>query len=392
MRARALAGVVIVAALMSVGASAAHAVTIGALPSSEPSPCTIGETVWLAQTKAASADYAVPAGGGAITAWSTAFGEPGSGTGLLVFAQAGGKLSVLAGDAQTLPAPAPADHVNTFTLASPIVVQPGDLLGLYSPKALPADCIFAGTGEDEISAGTLAGFPASGTALTPLVNETGYLLDVSAEIQLIDGALAQSITPSNVVSGTPSVIKLTPTFTPVSAIPSTITDTLPTGLQLVAASASPGTCTAAGQTVTCQVGAEAGASVVIVVTAATTGTFTNSASLSIAPFTDANPTDNSASAALNVTAPAGISPGPPAVSNCRPFNLAGVKRSLAETIFKALDCTIGKVGEKSSKKVGKGLLISNSPSSGSLTAGAAISLVVSSGKPKQAKHKAKRKH
>src|SRR3712207_760440 len=68
---------------------------------------------------------------------------------------------------------------------------------------------------------------------------------------------------------------------PVNATGVTLTDTLPTGVTFVSATASQGSCSQSGGTVTCTIGAlnnRASATATIVVTPTTAGTLTNSVS------------------------------------------------------------------------------------------------------------------
>lgn len=163
---------------------------------------------------------------------------------------------------------------------------------------------------------------------------------------------------------------------------------------MVAAFASAGSCTVAGQAVTCTIsGLAPGASVPIgvIVSAPSVGTYADQASVA-AGLPDPTPADNLATATLTVTAPPIISgtPLPPPAPKCTVVSLAGAPLAVAKGVITALGCKVGKVTSKRSKKVAKGLVISTTPGAGSYAANTTVDIVKSSGKPKK-KHK-KKKH
>jgi hypothetical protein len=91
-------------------------------------------------------DYTVPAGGGAIDSWSimtsgatahTPFGL------VLARPQPGGSYEIIGSDAEMVPSPVPT--VSTFTLATPIDVQAGDMVGVQGSAASTVGCVFAGS-------------------------------------------------------------------------------------------------------------------------------------------------------------------------------------------------------------------------------------------------------
>jgi hypothetical protein len=146
-------------ALGATAASAAESVTIGqTLPNS-----TLCATSWLIQTSSPSS-YVVPADNLEITEWSTFAGDSvasGGSMALVVFRPTGsGSYEVVA----TSPVQALTPNtLNTFKLASPIVVQKGDLIGMYEDQA---NCYVAATTSTILGGFALNGPPPVGTTLT----------------------------------------------------------------------------------------------------------------------------------------------------------------------------------------------------------------------------------
>jgi Domain of unknown function DUF11 len=379
-------------ALQGLLSQGAGATTIGEVATGTAPTCPITESLWLGQRATVGVSYTVPSGGGAITSWSTSYGSPRTKVGLLVLREeSSATFEVVGSDEEALPSPIPEGNVSSFTPPRPILTQAGDFLGLYATPG--AACIIFGRSGDTVPVGFLSSFPPAGTILTSRGEEGEVLVNVSAQLQQLDGSLTQTISPSSSVAGGLAVVHLRAGYAPAVAPAATITDVLPAGLQALAAGATPGGCATAGQTVTCHLSEEgSSAEAIVVVSAATAGSYANSANLDIAPLLDANPANNVAAATLTVNAPE--SPQPPATAaSCRPLKLTGVKQSLAEAVLRQLNCTIGKVTHSHSKTVAKGLLLSENPSSGTLPANTKIAIVVSAGKPpRKAHHKRKRKH
>jgi hypothetical protein len=376
----------------------ASAVTIGSVASSDPGlKCApIKEALFIAQAATTSIPYTVPAGGGIVTSWSTSFGEPGGQLSLILVRKTSTPktLSVVGSDTESLPSPIPSSHISTFTPASPIVVQEGDILGLQMPGESKAACFYEGGSADKVAVG-LAGGLTAGSILTeaPSSPAEKILVNASATIaQSVDLGLSEAITPP---SGPPGValFLLTASNAGPAAVPATINDIVPNGLHVLAAGVTGGgECAIAGQAVTCQLdsvpvtGTGTPPVADIVVSSSTPGSYSNQASIT-APLTDSNPANNTAGATLTVSAPA-VAPPPP----CKTIQLAGTSLAIAKLVIPALNCTVGKVTSKASKTVRKGLVISTSPGSGAtLAAGTAVNVVVSSGPPKKKKKK-KKKH
>lgn len=96
---------------------------------------------------------------------------------------------------------------------------------------------------------------------------------------------------------------------PSDAYSATVVDTIPAGLTYVSASPSEGTCSDSGQLVTCALGdvpVGSTPSIAIVVQGASTGQFTNTATVSTSPQTDTNLSNNTATAPISVVVAANL--------------------------------------------------------------------------------------
>lgn len=375
----------VVSGLFGVIACSASALTLGSLASSDPGPCTLGaSTAWILQTGTASIPYSVPAGGGMITEWSTSFGPAGAPVELVVTGpQSAGNYPVVGFDAETLPNPIPAGNVSSFTLANPIAVQAGDLIGLFYTGSSNTRCLYMGGASDTVAAGTSA--PTNGGALTPVTaSAPNILTNVTVNLIQSDDVGISGGPPLATTVGSLAEFVFSLTGTPSS--PSTVTDVLPPGLTPVDATTNGGSCSIGGQGVTCHSQATPGTVHVFALTT-TAGTFSNLASVT-GVISDPNPANNLASQLLTVSAP----PAPPPAT-CKTIALAGAPLAIAKLVIPALNCTVGKVTSKASKTVHKGLVISTSPGAGAtLAAGTAVNVFVSSGPPKKTKKKKKKKH
>jgi hypothetical protein len=151
-------------ALLALGTtvgSAATTVTIGSTFSA--AGCN---TAYAVQT--GNSTYVVPAGDWRVTSWSTQAGAGGS-MNLMIFrptATPGTYTVVGESPVESLT----ANSLNTFTLASPIAVQPGDLLGLWSTGA---NC--AGFGGGVVPFDFVSTPPPVGATLTPLFTQALHL-------------------------------------------------------------------------------------------------------------------------------------------------------------------------------------------------------------------------
>jgi hypothetical protein len=158
-------------------------------------PCSAGmDTVQLSTTGAPS--YAVPTGGGVITSWSTQVGATTGQAALLVWRPTTTANTLnLVGESPHVALT--ANTLNTFTLATPIAVQAGDLLGLRVEST--SFCIQSPgtvTGVIGFKAGTT---PAVGQPEAFTVDPLNLTLDVSATL----GTSAPTPSPSPSPSPTP---------------------------------------------------------------------------------------------------------------------------------------------------------------------------------------------
>ncbi len=172
----AVIGSVVAAATVVLATTAMAATTIGSLATT-PLPCAGPyDTV---QATSTGASYTIPAGGGAITSWSTQAGANTGSAALEVWrptAVAGSYLLVGAGPVT----PLTPSTLNSFTLATPISVQAGDLLGLRFEGSV-------GCGQSTANAGDAYGYalgttaPAAGTTVA-MRTATNFLLNVTATV------------------------------------------------------------------------------------------------------------------------------------------------------------------------------------------------------------------
>ena len=184
-----------------------------------------------------------------------------------------------------------------------------------------------------------------------------------------DVAVSAAATPASITAGGLSEFLFTISNNGLASEPVTFTDTVPGGLSIISAVAGSGSCTVAGQQVTCTTtGLKPGsnAPVAILVSAPAAGSYPDTASVALAntALADPNSANNSASTTLTVAAPA-----PPA---CQTLKLARFPLAIAKTVLPALHCKVGKVTLKASRTVHKGLVISTNPGAGvTLTSGTA---------------------
>jgi len=377
--------------MLAVGVAAfpagAGAVTLGSVTTTAAEPLckNAANAYFLLNSVTTGPSYVVPAGGGLITSWETSFGESGAPLTMVILRRTANPLvyTVVGSDKDTLPSPIPAGHISTFTLGTPLAVQAGDLLGVAIPGPSASACYYPGVPGDTLIDGP-AGPLSGGESLTTESTIEQALVNVSAELlQSVDLSLTESVTPA---SGGPGValISLAPGGPGPGGIPATVTDIVPTGETILAAAvAGDGSCTVAGQSVSCALGAAtlgSGAPVIdIIVSSTAPGSYTNQA-LITPGVTDSNPANNTASGTIIVSAP-----NPPV--KCTVIALRGATLSLAETALKALHCKVGKINRLHSKTVHKGLVMSTSVKPGtSAPAETAVAINVSSGRPKPKKH------
>ncbi len=297
-------------------------------------------------------------------------------------------IDVVATDTETLdPAAEAADGVETFTPASPIVVQPGDTIGLYAPDSTGITCYWSGGSlatNDEAEEAELSSPPVVGQNLDPDITDAAdtpsSVTNLGATLAPLTEDAALSLSASKATAGQPALLTATITNHGPSDEPITFTDPVPPGLTVDFASSSSGTCTTnAVRIITCNLaGIPVGgsATVAIIVTPKAAQTYSDAGTVSdVSPVTDPNPANNNASTTLKVTAA-----GAPA--KCVVPKLGGTPESVAKKVLPLLGCKLGKVKKASSKSVAKGDVISTAPGAGSYAVGKSVGITVSSGKPK----------
>jgi polyvinyl alcohol dehydrogenase (cytochrome) len=121
--------------------------------------------------------FVVPAGTWSVTSWSTYAGTPGGTMSLMVLRPQGGGNYQVVGES---PSEAlTANELNTFTLSSPIAVQPGDQLGFWADGSA---CLkFTGNAGDQDTFDYSPSEPASGTTI-PTEAYSGFVPNISATL------------------------------------------------------------------------------------------------------------------------------------------------------------------------------------------------------------------
>lgn len=393
-RPRLAIAVVAILGLLGLTASAASAtLTVGNTtePSgASPVPCPPGDLLIAKADTGYS--YTIPSPGGEIRSWgiNTHGAAAATPVSLVVLRPSGTKSYTVVGLAPgTLANPLPGGLIETFSLASPIMVEGGEVLGLTSPVGTLA-CGWGSSGLttadtiDVVALGSPTVTPSLGATYESALEAPELILDVSVELtQSQDDGVTAAAMPSTITAGGIAEYEFTVSNAGVGNGPIAFSDAVPSGLTILSAAAGSGTCTVTGQTVSCTIsGLQAGSSapVLIIVSAASAGSYADAASVS-STLQDPNLANNSASATLTVNAPA-------PTTTCKTVKLTGVTLSIAKLVIPALNCKVGKVKHATSKTVHKGLVISTSPGPGkTLTAGTAVTVTISSGRPKPKKKK-----
>jgi hypothetical protein len=388
---------IVVGALAVMPSAAGASLVLGS--TAEPSGaatggCGGGDDVVFESASDPSTQWEVPAPGGFITAWQVdATGASSEGAETLVVFRANSFLpyidgyTVIATDTETLPFTLPAGDLVTFTVAGPIPVQGGDLLGLAGPGT-GAPCTFGGgqTPLDDYGYGLTSSVPPSaGETLKPeggTYPTEGEVLNLAVTIaQQQDVAVSASAGPAGASAGGLAQLSAAVTNHGPATEPIDVADTVPAGLAITSAVAGGGSCTIAGQRVTCTVtGLAVGASAAVVITVVpkAAGVYPNTVSVaSPAGEPDPTPADNTATATLSVSSGSGSGP-----QRCVVPSLAGTPAAVAKRVLKLLGCAAGRQTRLASRKVPKGAVISTRPGAGRYPRGKIVSLRVSSGPPR----------
>lgn len=332
-----------------------------------------------------------------LASWSAnvTAADAGETVSLVALRPAGTDLMITAVDTATLPSPLPAGGVAMFRPASRIVLEPGDKLGIAG--TLGATCGWEdGAIPPEVGAavGTAAPGIAPGATVTPSIGPwPPSQLNLAAEvIEATDVDVTAAAGPANAVAG--GLAQLSATLSNAGTAPTAVraTDTVPAGLTVETAVAGGGSCTVAGQQVTCEIPSlapGASAPVVVLVTPAAPGSYVNR--VAAAPTPEIAPAGAGATATLTVAAPpdgrgrdggrdGGDEPAPPQ-RRCVVPTLTRTPLGVARGLLRQLDCTAAAVTRKRSTKVPKGAVIATKPGRGQYRAGSPVRIVVSSGKP-----------
>jgi hypothetical protein len=338
----------------------------------------------------------------ALTQWqvNATGGIPGAQLMLVVLSVGGTSMNptvdVVGTDTESLnPSAAAADGVETFTVAQPIIVDPGDTISLYLPDSTGITCYWSGGSIPSADEAQGAQTNSPPTVGEDVLSDLGTTTDTpSAEINLgatlgpLTEDAALSLSASNATVGLPAVLTATVTNHGPLNGPITFTDPVPSGLSVDLAATSSGSCStnAAVNLVTCTLtGIPAGqsANVAIVVTPKAAHSYTDSGTVADGTSViDPNPANNNASTTMKVAA-AG------APTKCVVPKLSGTPESVATKVLPLLGCKVGKVKKATSKSVAKGDVISTAPGAGSYAVGKSIGITVSSGKPKPKQKKKK---
>lgn len=371
-----------VAVAVALPATAAADVTLGttAQPAgSSAGNCAAGYMIGQ-ETSDPSTPDTVPAPGGQITEWqtNTTGDTAGSGLTLVVLRPSQGAYTAVGIDPEILPTPLPTDGIATFTPPTPLPVQGGDVLALYSFNGV-GNCAWGGVSDaaDRIGLFMPTAAPGPGDSETPLASTSGYFLDLAATLAPndVDAGVTTSAGPSGATTGHPALLSSTVVDNGPASAPITFTDQVPAGLMINSAAAGDGTCSTTGQTVTCAItGLSSGQSVPVevIATPTTAGSYTNSVSIALnAGGLDPNPANNTGAATLSVE------PGAPSAT-CVVPTLRGVPSGLARVVLDDLGCDT-RTAKAHSKSIRKGTVIRTNPGQGAYGSRATITLIISSG-------------
>jgi hypothetical protein len=205
--------------------------------------CTFGASMVQVATGTGVPSYVVPAGLNEITAWSIQEGPGGNGDfmALEVWRPTTTPNSFSLVGISPIEA-LTANKLNQFTLSTPILAQPGDLLGLYV-RGGNCEFSFGGSG-DAVDIQSMDNPPAPGSAVAfkENVGRPGEL-NVAATLAFAP-SITKSFAPSFITQGGTTSVTFTLT-NPNSAVPLTglgFTDALPAGLVVAQPNKASTTC------------------------------------------------------------------------------------------------------------------------------------------------------
>jgi hypothetical protein len=196
-------------------------------------------------------------------------------------------------------------------------------------------------------------------------------------VQSMDLGLNGAARPSTITTGGGSALVFSLTDQATAIGTASFSETIPTGLSVLSAVSGSGSCSVAGQTVTCTTGLLDPGSIApidVTVSATAPGTYATTAMVT-SSFADPNPANNAATVALTVM--------PPPAPACRVVRFTGIALAETKRLLIALNCSVGMVTKHASTRIPKGDVISTNPSAGTYPSGAKVAIVESSGKPKR---------
>ena len=227
--------------------------------------------------------------------------------------------------------------------------------------------------------------PSAGDVIKPsggIFPLQGEVLNLAVTLaQQQDVSVSASAGPAGATAGTLAQLSASVTNQGPATEPIDVADTVPAGLAISSAVAGGGSCTIAGQRVTCTVtGLAVGASAAVVITVVpkAAGVYPNTVTVaSIAGEPDPTPADNTATTRLSVSSQSGSAP-----RRCVVPSLTGTPAAVAKRVLALLGCAAGRQTRLASRKVPKGAVISTRPGPGRYPVGRIVSLRVSSGRPR----------
>jgi len=173
------------AALLLPSSALASAAQLGSLSGAYTQFCPSG--IDVVQSMSAGASYSVPSGGTSITGWSIQAGPADQGTAALLVwrptAIATDYQLVGMSSPQTL---TPGALINVDLSASPILVSPGDLIGLHVEGSALSCVTITGNGNADVVSIGFGPTPAVGGTETLGLNGLALELDVTATVNVTD--------------------------------------------------------------------------------------------------------------------------------------------------------------------------------------------------------------
>ncbi len=203
-----------------------------------------------------------------------------------------------------------SSHVATFRLGTGASGTQGGKLGVGARETVRFQATVNAEAPHLASVINVANISYLGDQTGLVLSGTSNVTTNTVDHPQADLRITKAGTPATVVAGPDGTVTYTLSVTndgPLTDPAVTVTDTLPSGLSVTSASATQGTCSSAGQTLTCNLGAlTPGPTVTVTVQAAVGTTAANPATDQAAvqgTYDDPDPTDNGANLATGTTRP-----------------------------------------------------------------------------------------